>query len=316
MKKFILPACIIPAIVLVSFCLPAYQIAAKQLSSFTDTLQTPLVLYGRYIYQRENCSRCHILEDDSSNKQMVSLDGAGDIFSAGWHYRHMKDPGSMTSLSTMPAFPQLFTKKISRQKLLQLYQQQDSKHRSSDSLSLYKKMQQESTALFTELQMTDISNSSVKQQEIIALIAYLKQIATSPMRKYRDSVYQAPFYQRAAAWDQLQLDDSSTVMQYANSTNADTVAMGKKLFTQKICTACHNTDAQGAAGPNLTDDYWLHGSSSKQIVQVIANGVPDHGMQAFKSQISAEEIGMLAAYIRSVKGSHPANAKAPQGVKE
>jgi cytochrome c oxidase cbb3-type subunit 3 len=155
----------------------------------------------------------------------------------------------------------------------------------------------------------------LQQQEIIALIAYLQQIPTGPQRRYNDSLWMSAFKNQAAAWDKAITTDSNRLMRLAGSTNKDTVVMGARLFNERYCWVCHGRQGEGGAGPNLTDSYWLHGSSSTAIMQVIANGKPDRGMQGFKTQISPEEIGLLTAYINALKNTDPPNAKAPQGNK-
>ena len=34
----------------------------------------------------------------------------------------------------------------------------------------------------------------------------------------------------------------------------------KQTFS-KLCAPCHRADAGGLVGPNLCDDYWIHGSN-------------------------------------------------------
>jgi cytochrome c oxidase cbb3-type subunit 3 len=97
--------------------------------------------------------------------------------------------------------------------------------------------------------------------------------------------------------------------------DAKEVAAGKQLFAEK-CVACHGANAQGIIGPNLTDDYWLHGGRPSQIVATITNGVPEKGMVTWKGQISDQQIKEAAAYILSIHGSKPAGAKAAQGTLE
>ena len=55
------------------------------------------------------------------------------------------------------------------------------------------------------------------------------------------------------------------------------VEQGKLIFEgDGLCTTCHGTDAQGAVGPNLTDDDWLQAKGSYlSILQVILTGVPE-----------------------------------------
>ncbi|HET8828106.1 MAG TPA: cbb3-type cytochrome c oxidase N-terminal domain-containing protein [Pelobium sp.] len=90
---------------------------------------------------------------------------------------------------------------------------------------------------------------------------------------------------------------------------------GKAVFAQN-CVACHGQNAEGIVGPNLTDEYWLHGGSVKDVFKVIKYGVPEKGMIAWEKQLSPKQISDVANYIESLKGTNPANPKAPQGEKE
>lgn len=87
---------------------------------------------------------------------------------------------------------------------------------------------------------------------------------------------------------------------------------GKKVFKQN-CVACHGQKGEGIVGPNLTDDYWIHGNKLSDVVKVITNGVPAKGMMAWKPQLSTAQIQAVASYVLSLKGSAPTNGKAPQG---
>jgi cytochrome c oxidase cbb3-type subunit 3 len=66
-------------------------------------------------------------------------------------------------------------------------------------------------------------------------------------------------------------------------------------------------------GPNLTDDYWLHGGKINDIFKTIKYGYPEKGMKAWKEDFSPAQIAMLASYIKSLHGTHPATPKEPQG---
>ncbi len=87
---------------------------------------------------------------------------------------------------------------------------------------------------------------------------------------------------------------------------------GKKIFAQN-CMACHGGNGEGGVGPNLTDDYWLHGGTINDVFKTIKLGVPEKGMQAWEKMFSPSQIKNLASFIKSIKGTKPANAKAPQG---
>jgi cytochrome c oxidase cbb3-type subunit 3 len=90
------------------------------------------------------------------------------------------------------------------------------------------------------------------------------------------------------------------------------MAGGAQLFQAK-CAQCHGSHAEGGIGPNLTDDYWLHGGRLTNIYRTITEGVPSKGMLAWKNQLRPAEILSLASYVGTLRGSNPAGAKAPQG---
>lgn len=92
------------------------------------------------------------------------------------------------------------------------------------------------------------------------------------------------------------------------------VELGATTFAGK-CASCHGPQLGGLIGPNLTDNFWLHGKGTRMdIVGVIRKGVPEKGMPPWETLLSKEEVYGLTAYILSKKGSNPANPKAPQGV--
>jgi cytochrome c oxidase cbb3-type subunit 3 len=90
---------------------------------------------------------------------------------------------------------------------------------------------------------------------------------------------------------------------------------GASLFANR-CTPCHGEHAEGIVGPNLTDEYWLHGGTAKDVFKTIKYGVPEKGMIAWEKSLSAQQLSDLTNYILSLKGTKPAGAKAPQGNKE
>lgn len=98
------------------------------------------------------------------------------------------------------------------------------------------------------------------------------------------------------------------------TTDAKIIANGKVLFSKTNCASCHRNDGGGNnVGPNLTDEYWLHGGGIKNIFTTINNGVVEKGMPAWGKSMSATDVRDLAFYVMSLQGSKPANAKAPQG---
>ncbi len=97
-------------------------------------------------------------------------------------------------------------------------------------------------------------------------------------------------------------------------TDAASLSEGESIFKTN-CVACHRADAGGMVGPNLTDDYWIHGGGIKNIFNTISEGVPAKGMISWKAQLSPKQIQEVASYIISLHGSNPPNPKAPEGEK-
>ncbi|REK05274.1 MAG: cytochrome oxidase subunit III [Bacteroidetes bacterium] len=90
------------------------------------------------------------------------------------------------------------------------------------------------------------------------------------------------------------------------------LSSGKKLY-DNFCVACHGTAGQGGVGPNLVDDFWIHGGGVKNIFKVIEQGVPSKGMISWKSQLSPKQMQELSSYLMTFKGTNPPDQKAPQG---
>ena len=87
---------------------------------------------------------------------------------------------------------------------------------------------------------------------------------------------------------------------------------GRKVF-ETNCVACHRADGGGLIGPNLTDDYWIHGGRPSQVLRTITTGVPDKGMPTWGTVLKPADLPVVAAYVLHLHGTHPVNPKAPQG---
>ncbi len=98
------------------------------------------------------------------------------------------------------------------------------------------------------------------------------------------------------------------------STDGAVIAAGKAVYTQN-CIACHGQQGEGTVGPNLTDEFWLHGGTVNAIFKTIKYGVPEKGMIAWEKTLTPKQTSDVANYILSLKGTNPPNPKAPQGTK-
>ncbi len=92
------------------------------------------------------------------------------------------------------------------------------------------------------------------------------------------------------------------------------IQKGKEIFTAS-CAACHGKLGEGGVGPNLTDEYWLHGGDIKNIFKVVKYGVPEKGMIPWQDKLNPKQIQAVSSYILTLQGTNPPNAKEPQGEK-
>jgi len=91
------------------------------------------------------------------------------------------------------------------------------------------------------------------------------------------------------------------------------LAEGGEIFGDQ-CSLCHGENGEGMIGPNLIDNYWLHGKGKIGDIAVsIRTGIPDKGMAAWADRMTEEEILHTAAYLKSQQGTTTDNAKEPQG---
>ncbi|WP_181304062.1 c-type cytochrome [Rufibacter sp. XAAS-G3-1] len=109
--------------------------------------------------------------------------------------------------------------------------------------------------------------------------------------------------------------NANEVTDFKPLTDAPKLEAGKAAFIQN-CAACHGAEGQGVVGPNLTDEFWLHGGDVNDVYKVIKYGVTSKGMVAWQKKLSDDQILEVSSYILSIQGSNPPNAKAAQGEKD
>ncbi len=138
-------------------------------------------------------------------------------------------------------------------------------------------------------QMTDLSLSSEE--------AYYAEVAKAEEQIAAFRATQANF-----------VDETNVVA----LTDDQSLANGKQIFTIN-CAVCHLENGAGLVGPNLTDQYWLHGGSINDIFTTIKYGVPEKGMIAWSAQLRPAAMQEVASYILTLQGTNPPNGKAPEG---
>lgn len=86
------------------------------------------------------------------------------------------------------------------------------------------------------------------------------------------------------------------------------LSRGRSTFIT-YCAPCHREDGGGLVGPNLCDDYWIHGPKFEDNLKIILNGVPDKGMLTWRGVLPPGDLIAVASYIYTLRGSNPPNPK-------
>lgn len=93
------------------------------------------------------------------------------------------------------------------------------------------------------------------------------------------------------------------------------VAAGQQVYLQN-CGMCHGNQGEGMIGPNLTDEFWIHGGEVGDIFRTIKYGVPEKGMVPWEANLTPVQIAQVSNFILSLEGTNPPNGKAPEGDKK
>ncbi|MEE3189610.1 MAG: cytochrome-c oxidase, cbb3-type subunit III, partial [Pseudomonadota bacterium] len=83
--------------------------------------------------------------------------------------------------------------------------------------------------------------------------------------------------------------------------DADAAAKAKPQYDM-LCVACHGADGKGnqlVGAPNLTDEIWLYGGSTKQIETTLRYGRAGR-MPAQAEILGEEKVHVLSAYVYSL----------------
>src|SRR5690606_14037803 len=107
------------------------------------------------------------------------------------------------------------------------------------------------------------------------------------------------------------IDESSVTV----DLSPEFVAAGQEIYLLN-CGMCHGNQGEGLIGPNLTDEYWLHGGEVGDIFRTIKYGVPEKGMVPWEANLTPVQIAQVSNYILSIVGTNPPNQKAQEGEKK
>ena len=101
-------------------------------------------------------------------------------------------------------------------------------------------------------------------------------------------------------------------LDFEQLTDAASLDAGKQLYVTN-CASCHGPEGQGGIGPNMADNYYIHGGGINDIMSTIINGVPVKGMISWKGILNDQQMNQLASFMMSLRGTNPPNQKDAQG---
>ena len=129
--------------------------------------------------------------------------------------------------------------------------------------------------------------------------------------EYQNEVAAAEAQKKRLLASQPQLAIDPDKLEYDADT--EILARGEKIYTVN-CVPCHRNDGGGnTIGPNLTDAYWIHGGTVKNVFSTVSNGFVEKGMPAWGKTMSQGDVRDVTFFVLSLQGTNPVNAKAPQG---
>ncbi|MCC6514961.1 MAG: c-type cytochrome [Chitinophagales bacterium] len=148
---------------------------------------------------------------------------------------------------------------------------------------------------------------------IVAAIVYLYQFNISGDIPRQEDEFAVEMRQAQILQDSLlKLEGGAIDENSVKLLSGADVEAGHKVYAAQ-CAACHGDKGQGGVGPNLTDDYWLHGGSIKDVFKTIKYGYVDKGMKAWKDDFSPKQIAQISSYVKTLRGTNPPGAKEKQG---
>lgn len=115
-----------------------------------------------------------------------------------------------------------------------------------------------------------------------------------------------------SATSSVSMAKASLSLNYEQLTDVASVDAGKQIYITN-CASCHGNEGQGGIGPNMTDNYYIHGAGINDLMSTIIQGVPIKGMISWKGILNDQQMNQVASFMMSMRGNNPPNPKAAQG---
>lgn len=124
------------------------------------------------------------------------------------------------------------------------------------------------------------------------------------------SQYESEVSEAAAKYEPL-FDKYAAIPIEELIDNEQAMRMGQRLFANN-CSQCHGSDAGGAFSfPNLSDNDWLYGGTTENIVQSISQG-RQGVMPAWGPALTDEQVSDVVSHVRSLSSLEEPNSAGAQ----
>jgi cytochrome c oxidase cbb3-type subunit 3 len=135
----------------------------------------------------------------------------------------------------------------------------------------------------------------------------------SPREKYEAAL--ALYQGQRGARDAAEAAMVSEEVLARKAADPKVLEQGRAIFTTR-CATCHTADGRGLIGPNLTDEFQIHGETRMDIFTTVKHGVPGTAMLAWGEQMSPSDVLAAAAFATTLRGQNlPGKSREGQPVK-
>jgi len=140
------------------------------------------------------------------------------------------------------------------------------------------------------------------------LVYHVLESAPLMIDEYREEMAVADLQRRITIAGEGSIDENAlTVVE-----DGEALQRGADEYA-KYCVSCHGPMGGGLVGPNLTDNYWVHGGGVRDVYFTIKKGVPEKGMISWELVFTPRQMQEITSFVLSLQGTNPLNGKKPEG---
>jgi glucose/arabinose dehydrogenase len=93
-----------------------------------------------------------------------------------------------------------------------------------------------------------------------------------------------------------------TVPVFAQGARNGTGAVAQRYA--ELCANCHGKNLEGAQGPSLLKDTWVHGGDDESIAKSIRSGFPEKGMPPWGAALPEKDVRAMVIFIHEMRAEN------------